>query len=92
MSKNLRVKYLKDGLKFIEDKIGTDKINSFVPTCSPWSGDPHDLSLYLFWKKTKIELDSSTKSALKREKLMYSWKSRYSRKGLHVMSSLFLSH
>lgn len=47
---------LKRGLKFLNDNINPDKLETFNATLDEWSGDSIDLSLFNLWKKTKDEL------------------------------------
>lgn len=59
-SAQLRVKYLKGGLSFLNEIIDADKLNAFQLSSETWSGNPLDTSLFNLWKTVKTELQELT--------------------------------
>lgn len=55
----LRKKCFKQGLQFLNENIGTEKLNTFQKS-EVWTGNAEDTSLYILWKKTQIELEKDS--------------------------------
>lgn len=55
----MKTQYLKQGLDFLNDMMGAEKVAIFEASEGTWNGDPLDTSLFKLWKKIKIEKLSS---------------------------------
>ncbi|XP_039295124.1 uncharacterized protein LOC120353868 isoform X1 [Nilaparvata lugens] len=56
-STELKIQYFKQGLRFLNDMIGKEKLSVFEASTETCCGDPLDTSLFKCWKKTKMELE-----------------------------------
>ena len=50
------LKYVKQGFQFLNESMAKDKLELFEQSTVGWEGDPSDISLFLLWKKTELEL------------------------------------